>query len=94
MKGFKIMVSSAFVVVSLLSATLAASAHPLINIQNYSTFNSYKVVLDQQSSYDWSHAHDQWELDDINKQYNADIAIAKVYFSGQGTGYPRVKLEP
>jgi len=78
--SLKSFVLSAVVVVSILSVTSAVSAHPLVNIHNYSNYNSYLTALTQQYWIDGSNAHDQWELDAQNAQYEADIAAAKIYF--------------
>ncbi|PUA39802.1 hypothetical protein C8Z91_06940 [Paenibacillus elgii] len=92
MKAFKSLLLSTVVAASLLAVTSAASAHPLVNIHSYSSFNTYKTALDKQLTIDLNHAYDQWELDEHYKQYYADIATATVYFKGMGYGEPRLSL--
>ncbi|NEW04617.1 hypothetical protein GK047_01080 [Paenibacillus sp. SYP-B3998] len=79
MKSFKSVVLSAVIVLSTLSAS-AAYAHPLVNLHDYNSYGSYLTALTQQYWTDGSNAHDQWELDQQNAQYEADIAAAKIYF--------------
>ncbi|MEW9699117.1 hypothetical protein [Paenibacillus sp. SI8] len=79
--GLKSFALSAVVVISILSAGSAASAHPLVNLHSYTSFNSYLDALTKQYWIDGSNAHDQWELDEQNAQYEADIAAAKIYFN-------------
>ncbi|NQX67442.1 hypothetical protein HQN90_15075 [Paenibacillus alba] len=79
MKLFKSILLSSVVAISILSAS-SVYAHPLVNIHDYNSYNSYLTALTQQYWIDGSNAHDQWELDAQNAQYEADIAAAKLYF--------------
>ncbi|MCG7407251.1 hypothetical protein MH117_07455 [Paenibacillus sp. ACRRX] len=79
-KGLRSAVLCAAVVVSMWGSTSAASAHPLVNLHSYTSFNTYLDALTKQYWTDGSNAHDQWELDEQNAQYEADIAAAKIYF--------------
>ncbi|SCW80436.1 hypothetical protein SAMN04487970_105151 [Paenibacillus tianmuensis] len=92
MKSLKSLLLSTVVVASLLAVTSAASAHPLVNIHNYSSFDTYKTALDKQLTIDLNNAHDQWELDAYYKQHRADIATATVFYKGMGTGESRLSL--
>ncbi|MEC0232420.1 hypothetical protein [Paenibacillus alba] len=79
MKLFKSILLSSVVAISILSAS-SVYAHPLVNIHDYNSYSSYLTALTQQYWIDGSNAHDQWELDAQNAQYEADIAAAKLYF--------------
>ncbi|MCZ8520437.1 MULTISPECIES: hypothetical protein [Paenibacillus] len=79
MNRFKSILLSSFVLISILSAS-TAYAHPLVNIHDYNSYSSYLTALTQQYWIDGNNAHDQWELDAQNAQYDADIAAAKIYF--------------
>lgn len=91
-KRLKSFVLSAVLVASVVSAASVASAHPVVHLHSYSSYSAYKVALDKQFSIDANQAHDQWELDEQNKRYDADIATATVYYNGLGNGYPRLDL--
>lgn len=80
MKTLKSLLLSTVVAASLFAVTSAASAHPLVNLHSYHSFATYKTALDKQLTIDINHAFDQFELDRITAQYDADIAAAKIYF--------------